>query len=452
MARYNGGAMSTSVSIAQNSGPPLDRRNPRQGDRSDSRPGAHLCPGRPPKWAALRVQSIGASIRRGGAQQGGTKPVADLRHSRGQLAGQAGASLARSAGDLRPARRPDEPGRRRPARAGFSPEHQRRHHDAQPARVPRGAGGGRATRRGGGERVVAIDRGGARLSGPSLRGQGHRLRGRPLARRRASEKEPPGNLGARLLRRRRRFARLQPIRRRLSRQQRDAVPRRRQGGRRSVGGHLHVGHHRQAEGRRAQVPEGRDARRHAVHRRDADALGRRAPRHVPALPLDRLRVPGVHRAPRRHVGADGRVQARAVSAARRSLRRDHDGGRSDDAAPRAGARAERAREIRRPHGARRSSRRRAAPRAARQRAHGPLRRRSLQLLRRDRDRPRHDGRSRTTFARPPAASARRCRATRSACSTIAGSRFRRAKSASSTRATRCSWRATTTTRRRRGPA
>ena len=123
-------------------------------------------------------------------------------------------------------------------------------------------------------------------------------------------------------------------------------------------------------------------------------VGRRPPRHVPALPLDGVRVPGVHGAPRRHVGAHGRVQARAVPPARRAPRRHDDGGRADDPPPRDGARPGRPRQVRRPVDARDLHGRRAAARAARHAAHGPLRRRPLQLLRRDRDRPRDDGQAR----------------------------------------------------------
>ena len=62
------------------------------------------------------------------------------------------------------------------------------------------------------------------------------------------------------------------------------------------------------------------------------------------------------------------------------------------------------------------------PGAARDRGHGPLRRHALQLLRRDRDGPRHARASRTISAPRPAPSARPSPATRSACSTTTGAR------------------------------
>ena len=181
---------------------------------------------------------------------------------------------------------------------------------------------------------------GARVPGAALRGQGDRVRGRPVARRRAGEEEPPGDRRQGLHRRRRGGAGLRPLRGGPPRSPRHGAPRRveRRGGR--GGRHLHLGNDRKAEGRRSQVPEGHDARQHAVHRRDADAHRRHPPRHVPALPFHRVRLPGVHGAAGRNVGAHGRVQAGAVPAARRASRRDDVGGRADDPAPRDGARTE----------------------------------------------------------------------------------------------------------------
>ena len=330
------------------------------GARAPARTCTHLWSGRPSKWAALRVRPHGASLRRGRDPEGLAKPVAHLRHSRRQLAGQDGAPLARPASDVRAARRPDEPRGRGPAAARVPAQHERRHHDAQPSGVSRGPGGRRAARRRGGQRLVAVDGRRARVPGAALRGQGDRVRGRPVARRGAGEEEPPGDRRQGLHRRRRGGAGLRPLRGGSPRSPRHGAPRRveRRGGR--GGRHLHLGNDRKAEGRRSQVPEGRDARQHAVHRRDADAHRRHPPRHVPALPLHRVRLPGVHGAARRNVGAHGRVQAGALPAARRASRRDDVGGRADDPAPRDGAGTDRSRPVRRAHRARHLHRRRAA--------------------------------------------------------------------------------------------
>ena len=73
-----------------------------------------------------------------------------------------------------------------PAAPRHQAEHQRRHHDAQPARVPRGAGAS-AGRLGAAAVSVSWRSTAAELRLPRapLRREGHRLRGRPLAGRRA---------------------------------------------------------------------------------------------------------------------------------------------------------------------------------------------------------------------------------------------------------------------------
>ena len=53
---------------------------------------------------------------------------------------------------------------------GFGRKHERRHHDAEPARVPRGRRGAARMGRRGGQRLVAIDRRGARVPREALRG------------------------------------------------------------------------------------------------------------------------------------------------------------------------------------------------------------------------------------------------------------------------------------------
>ena len=88
--------------------------------------------------------------------RGSRNPSLRLPAPRSQLARQAGDALARSQADVRRARRPDEPRRTRPAAPRLPPQHQRRHHDAQPARVPRGAGRREPAGRGRRQRLVAV--------------------------------------------------------------------------------------------------------------------------------------------------------------------------------------------------------------------------------------------------------------------------------------------------------
>ncbi len=145
----------------------------------------------------------GLRFAAGALRKGGRNPSLIFALHGANSPGQARDLLARPARDVRGARRPDEPGRRGPPAAGLPAQHERRHHDAQPSRVPGGAGGGRAARLRRGQRLVAVDRSGARVSGAALRGQGDRLRSGPLACRRAGEEEPPGHRRQEFHRRRR---------------------------------------------------------------------------------------------------------------------------------------------------------------------------------------------------------------------------------------------------------
>ena len=145
--------------------------------------------------------------------------------------------------------------------------------------------------------LVALDAEGARLPRESLGRARHRHRA-GAARRRSSTRRTscprtssrtsswsaatPTYHGPRARRRA-----LDPLLEDPRRRARTARPGERRGRR---GRHLHVGHDRQAEGRSPQVPEGHDAGGVPLHQRDADARRRRAPRRVPALSLDGVRL------------------------------------------------------------------------------------------------------------------------------------------------------------------
>jgi hypothetical protein len=266
-------------------------------------------------------QREGAARRGSYARARRERTVGDLSDSWAQRAAQDRLRVSRARVDVRRDRSPDRSPRRGRWREGNRARRQSaRDPEKQPRSVRRELGDVSHRRRRG-ERLVALDPARARVPAAALWGEGRVLRGRAqrvdggaLRARRAAE-------GASVLGQRRgrrlRVARLDPAR----------APRDRRRRARRHGDHLHLGNHRKAQGRRAQVRHGADRGVLLVHPRDADARERPAPGRVSDVSLDGPRLRGDGADAGRDVRDRARFRAREVSLDHRARANHHSGDR-----------------------------------------------------------------------------------------------------------------------------